>query len=236
MTPVQAKFVQRVRRTETIESFRFHFEHRPDFLPGQFLKIIFDAENLNNRDLNKFLSFSSAPQTPYIEVTKRLSQSAFSNKLRQLNENTTVSFLAPYGQCVFKEEYQKIGFLIGGIGITPVMAILEYIFFKKLPVDVCLLYSNRREPEIAFKEDIRRLAQGQARWQVCLTVDESPPQSPDIRFGRIDQNLVEEMMPDINERVVFSFGPPGMVKAMRDLCLTMGCRPEHLNTEIFAGY
>ncbi|MFA5260284.1 MAG: FAD-dependent oxidoreductase [Candidatus Omnitrophota bacterium] len=236
ITPVQGTLVERIKRTETIESFRFQLESPPEFLPGQCLKVIFDTHNLNNRDLNKFLSFSSAPQAPYVEVTKRLSQSAFSVQLKQLKENDNVSFLAPYGQCVFRDEYQKIGFLIGGIGITPVMSILEYITSKNLVVDACLLYANRNEQEIAFKEDLRRLSQGQNHWQVFFAVDELHTPSSDIRFDRIDREFVEEVMPDVSERIVFSYGPSAMVKAMRDLCLTLGCRPENLKTEIFAGY
>ena len=234
--PIHGKLVERIKRTETVESFRFQLESRPDFLPGQFLRVIFDTGNLNNRDLNKFLSFSSAPQTPHIEVTKRLSSSVFSERLQQLKEGDAVSFLAPYGQCVYKDEYQKIGFLIGGIGITPVVSILEYIAFKNLPADVCLLYTNRNEEEIAFKEDLQRLSQGRNHWQVCLTIDDTQPRSSEIRFGRIDRTLVKEVLPDVTERIVYSFGPPGMVNAMRDLCLSLDCRPENLRTEIFSGY
>jgi len=234
-TPISGTCVERIRRTDTIESFRFQLGEQLEFAPGQCLKLIFDLPNLNNRELNKFLSFSSAPQAAYIEVTKRLSGSAFSEKLRQLKNNDTVSFLAPYGQCVFREEYQKIGFLVGGIGITPVISILKYIALKEIPVDVCLLYVNRNEQDIAFKDELLQLSKAQG-WQVCLTVDELRPRSSGIRFGRIGQALVEEVMPDVRERVIFSFGPPVMVKAMKDMCLNSGCRPENLKTEIFAGY
>lgn len=235
LTPIPGTFVERIKRTETIESFRFRFESRPGFSPGQSLRVLFDTQDLNNRDLNKILSFSSGPQAPYIEVTKRLSQSAFSDQLKRLKNNDTVFFQGPYGRCVFKDEYQKIGFLIGGIGITPVISILEHIVFKNFLVDVCLLYVNRNEHEIAFKEDLRRLSRGR-NWQVCLTVDDSPPQALGIRFGRIDGELVAKVMPDARERVIFSFGPPAMVNAMKSLCLNLGCRPENLKTEIFVGY
>ena len=50
--------------------------------------------------------------------------------------------------------YEKIAFLIGGIGITPVISIIEHICDKKLSTDVALLYSNRNEDEIAFKKEL----------------------------------------------------------------------------------
>ena len=99
MKTVRGKLVERIKRTPSIESFRFLLEEKVDFIPGQFLQVIFDENDLNNRELNKYLSFSSSPAKGYIEVTKRLSQSQFSEKLRGLQYGTKVLFKAPMGKC-----------------------------------------------------------------------------------------------------------------------------------------
>ncbi|MCM8773641.1 MAG: hypothetical protein NC820_02755 [Candidatus Omnitrophica bacterium] len=39
------KLLQRIRRTPTVESFRFTSDDKIKFSSGQFLKIIFDEEN-----------------------------------------------------------------------------------------------------------------------------------------------------------------------------------------------
>ena len=56
---VKAKVSAKIKRTPTIESIRFRLQESMDFIPGQFLQLIFDETNLDNRDLNKYLSFSS---------------------------------------------------------------------------------------------------------------------------------------------------------------------------------
>ena len=154
MEEYKVRLQEKIERTEVVTSFRFKHAERIDFQPGQFLELIFDEDNRKNKNLNKFLSFSSSPARDYIEVTKKLSESEFSSRLRGLKENDEVLIRAPLGNCVFKEEYAKIGFLIGGIGITPVISIIEYIVDKKLRNDAILLYSNRTEQDIAFRKEL----------------------------------------------------------------------------------
>ncbi|MFH0796634.1 MAG: hypothetical protein V2A65_06195 [Candidatus Omnitrophota bacterium] len=81
----KVKFKERVKRTDTVESFRFIPEQKPNFIPGQFLQVIFDPANSGNQLLNKYLSSSASPERDYLEFTKRLSDSDFSNRLKALH-------------------------------------------------------------------------------------------------------------------------------------------------------
>jgi len=90
-----------------MESFRFWSEKKIGFVPGQFLRIIFDEHNLGNKELNKCLSFSSSPTHEYIEVTKRLSASTLSQKLRRLTAGESCFIKGSLGNCVFTDDYKK---------------------------------------------------------------------------------------------------------------------------------
>jgi ferredoxin-NADP reductase len=205
-------------------------------VPGQFLQIIFDESNPANKDLNKYLSFSASPTKEYIEVTKRLSESKFSARLKGLRPGDEISLNAPLGSCVFKEEYKKIGFLIGGIGITPVISIVEYIMDKKLDTDVVLLYSNRTEEDIAFKKELDQWQSANNKIKIVYAVTDRQPQDERCVFGMIDENLLKDKVGDLYERIFFIFGPPLMVSAMSGLCLGLGCKKEYVKTENFVGY
>jgi len=217
-------FLEKIKRTETIKSFRFSSQENVTFIPGQFTRLIFDEDRKDNRTLNKYLSFSCAPGKAYIEVTKRVSDSEFSRRLDGLRRGERVLFASPMGNCVFSEDYKKIGFLIGGIGVTPVISILEYVVERNLNTDALLLYSNRSSDDIAFKNEL----------------DAWSSQAPGIRIihkiGRIDKDAVTRHMPDGRERVIFIFGPPAMVGAMKDICLEAGYAKDMLKTENFVGY
>jgi ferredoxin-NADP reductase len=211
-------------------------EKKIGFVPGQFLQVIFDEANNQNKDLNKYLSFSSSPTKEYIEVTKRLSDSQFSRKLQGLKVQDSVLLKMPLGNCIFKDDYQRIGFLIGGIGITPVISILEYIMDKKLPTDVILIYSNRTEEEIAFKQELDYWRNLNNKIRVIYTVTDCQPKESECIFGRIDKNLLLGRINDYKQRIFFIFGPPKMVEAMNGLCLDIGCDKEDVKIENFIGY
>ncbi len=232
----KGKVIQRIKRTQSIESFRVLPEKGVEFSPGQFLQLIFDEKNPANKDLNKYLSFSSSPLKNYIEFTKRLSDSAFSGKLRDLKVNDTVFIKAPLGNCIFKDEYKRIAFLIGGIGITPVISILEYIAEKKLDTNILLFYSNRTEDEIAFRKELDSWQSQNKNIKIIYTVTDCEPKDKRCLLGHIDKTLLLSKISDIRERIFFTFGPPGMVKAMENLCLDLSCNKENIKTESFLGY
>ncbi|MDD2751837.1 MAG: FAD-binding oxidoreductase [Candidatus Omnitrophica bacterium] len=236
MKEFKARLVDIIKRTETVKSFRFILPEKASFLPGQFLQVIFDQENRQNKELNKYLSLSSSPTKDYIEVTKRISQSAFSGKLESLKINDEVLLKLPLGDCVFKEEYKSIGFLIGGIGITPVISILEYIHEQKLDTDAYLFYSNRTEEEIAFRKELDYWQSGSKNIKVFYTVTQCEPKIKNCAFGFIDKKLLQEKACDFNERIVYIFGPPGMVDTMCHLSVEMSCKKENIKTEKFIGY
>ena len=236
MQEIRVSLSERIKRTQTVESFRFCAKEKINFVPGQFLQLIFDEENRDNKELNKYLSFSSLPSKNYLEVTKRISDSNFSQRLKNLKIGDELLLKAPLGNCVFNPEYEKIGFLIGGIGITPVISIIGYIVDEKLNTDAILLYSNRREEDIAFKGELDHWRSVNYNIKVIYTVTDCPPKDSRCIFGRINKELISQNAPDFRERIFFIFGPPKMVNAMNNLCLELSCPKENIKTESFIGY
>lgn len=236
MKEIQAILSERIKRTESTESFRFRSNQGLEFLPGQFLQLIFDQEDRGNSNLNKFLSFSCAPDKEYFEVTKKISGSEFSDSLTKLEIGDQVLVKAPLGNCVFKDEYKKIGFLVGGIGITPVISILEYIISKNLDTQVCLLYSNRNEEEIAFKAEIDSWSRQNSNINPVYTVTNCAPQDQKCFFGAIDQQFLIDHICDPEQRIFFIIGSPAMVERMKNICFGIGCNEEMIKVENFIGY
>lgn len=231
---LKGKLIERIKRTYSIESFRVELEDKVDFLPGQFLQVIFDKDNLNNRDLNKYLSLSCSPTKNYIEFTKRLSDSLFSQKLNSLKPGDFLDVKAPLGQCIFSNE-KDIVFLIGGIGITPVISIVDYLVEKNLSTKVTVFYSNRTEDDIAFKKELD-VWQSTGKISLFYTVTDCQPKDKNCLLGTINQELIARHITCLTERTFFIYGPPKMVEAMTSLCLAMGCVKDKIKKEVFIGY
>lgn len=236
MKIVKGRLIEKIDRTPSIMSSRFILDEKLDFAPGQFCKVIFDEKDANNRELNKYLSFSSSPLREYIEVTKRLSKSAFSERLMNLALDDEVLFNAPMGNCKFSDEYKKIGFLIGGIGITPVISILEYISARKLPTDVLLYYSNRTEKDIAFKKELDYFSSRSDNVKIVYTITGSEPLDTRCIHGTINKDLLLKDKKGIKDRLMYIFGPPKMVEAMSSLCVELDCNKDKILAENFIGY
>ena len=142
----------------------------------------------------------------------------------------------PLGSCVFKNEYKKIGFLIGGIGITPVISILEYITYNKLDTEAFLFYSNRTDEDIAFKKELDHWQEINKNIKVFYIVTSCQSKDKTCMFGSIDKKLLMDKTSDLAERMIFIFGPPGMVDNMCNLSLELQCKRENIKTEKFVGY
>lgn len=236
MQLARLKLIERIKRTPSIESFRFLPPGKINFLPGQFLQLIFDENNPDNKTLNKYLSISCSPYRDYIEVTKRISASEFSRSLQGLKKDDELTAKLPMGECIFKDEYKRIGFLIGGIGITPVISIIEYIIDKKLDTNVHLSYSNRTEEEIAFKPELDKWQSTNKNIKIIYAVSDCQPKDNKCIYGFIDKKLLMQEACDLSKRIVFIFGPPGMVDSMCTLSLELQCDRQNIRTERFMGY
>lgn len=233
---INLEFYQKIQRSASVKSFRFYRKQPLDFKPGQFAKILFDKDNISNKELNKYLSFSASPDKNYIEFTKKLSQSAFSKKLDSLAKGDEIFIQAPLGNCIFRDEYKKIAFLIGGIGITPVISIIEYIINKKLNTNIVLFYSNQTDQGIAFRDELDAWESKFSDLKIIYTVTDCQPKDKTCIQGYINEELVSDKLSDFKERILFIFGPPGMNFAMAKLCDNIGCDSDKVKKEGFIGY
>ena len=208
MEALETKIVEVIVRTPTIKSFRFAVPDGTNFKPGQFLQLAIGADP----SLKRPLSFSNSPSEGmgFVEATKKITQSKFSQALNCAKPGDSVLLRFPMGRFTFNEEHHKIALLSGGIGITPLRSIAKHVIDNKLDVDVCLLYSNRTYQEIAFREDFEEMLLHTDKLRVVHTLTAAGPEWCGRR-GRIDANLIKEELPDYAKRAFYLCGPPKMV-------------------------
>ena len=151
----ETNVTQVVQRSRDVKSIRFKKPAAFNYIPGQWMYITLGDENEQE---TKPLSLSSSPTEEFLEVTKRLTDHDFSNTLDSLKVGNMASMKGPYGNLTFQGEYDKICMLSGGIGITPLRSMIRYSTDIGLNTDIVLIYSNRYEDSIAFKDDLREFS------------------------------------------------------------------------------
>ena len=233
MREFEVKLIEVIKITDTVKSFRFLPKEKINFYPGQFMQVIFDEFDIKNNKLNKYLSFSSSPTKEYIEFTKRLSNSEFSYKLNNLKTGDEIKIKGPFGDCIFKEEYKKVCFLIGGIGITPVISIIEYIVDKNLDTDVILIYANKNSCDLPFKERLDYWTKID-KIKVFYVVEFVTSKDRNYICGLINKDLIIKNVKDLSGRVFFIFGPPKMVNYLKEEVVDL--KIKEIKSESFLGY
>jgi ferredoxin-NADP reductase len=222
-----------IPRTYNVRSFRFPKPPALSYKAGQFLIATIKAKG---KELSKPFSISSSPtETEHIEFTKKLSDSEFSTALKTLKAGDWARIDAPYGSFTFEGEHEKICLLGGGIGITPFRSICRYCTDKHVDAKITLLYGNRSENDIVFREEFEAMAKQNPNLKVVFTVNEASSEWKG-NIGFINSELVKKEIPDYKETVFYTCGPPAMVEAMEKLVEALGLPKTQLKREYFAGY
>ena len=231
------KFETRVKeiipRTSNVTSFRFPRPAGLEYKAGQFL---FIAIKPAGRELSKHFSFSSSPtEEEHIEFTKKFTDSEFSTALKTLKPGDWARIDAPFGNFTFEGEHPKIGLLAGGIGITPLVSICKYCTDKCLNTRITLLYGCRTENDFAFKKELEAMQQQNPNLKIVFTVNEATSGWMGAT-GVINMDMVKQEIPDYQETMFYTCGPPPMVEVMEKLIESLGLPKTQLKREYFSGY
>ncbi|MFH1269905.1 MAG: FAD-binding oxidoreductase [Candidatus Omnitrophota bacterium] len=230
---LEVKIKEIIQRTYNVKSFRLEPGQGLDYRAGQFLCASLKTE----KECKRYLSISSSPtEKGYIEFTKRITQSDFSLALDNLNPGERIIIQYPMGNFTLKEEYKKVVFLSGGIGITPIRSICKYAADKKLDTDIILVYGNRSVKDIVFREDLEAIQKQHPKLRVAHVLSEPAPGFK-CTVGLINAQVIKDEVPDYALRKFYICGPPLMVEAMQKILLEeLSLSKENIITERFQGY
>lgn len=232
----ETEVIEIIQRTHDVKSFRFKLKEEIHFKPGQFFVLTI---LINDMEATKHFSFSNSPtENGYVEFTKRITGSEFSSALNKLKVGDWARLKLPYGFFTFEGEYEKVAFLTGGIGITAIRSICKFATDKRLPTDIILIYANRTENDIAFKEELSRMEAENKHLKVVYVL--THPLDVDKwkgRRGHINAEMVKEDIPDYGGRTFYICGPPRMVESLKSILLSdLKLDKKRVISEHFLGY
>jgi ferredoxin-NADP reductase len=231
----ELKIKEIIQRTHNVTSFRLKVDEDIEFKAGQYMMVILDS---NGEEIYRYLSISNSPtEKGYLEFTKKLTNSDFSAKLKELKVGDKVKIKYAFGKFTFSGEYNKIAFLSGGIGITPIRSITKYVVDKNLGTDMVLLYGNQAIGDVAFREDFEQMQSNYPKFRIEHVLCDDTNCNLPVKLGFITKDIILECLPDYSERKFFICGPPGMVDAMKKILLDeIGLTKDYIIEENFKGY
>ena len=229
----ETRVTEVIQRTHNVKSFRFRRPSSFSYKPGQFMLVTVKS---GQQLLKKPFSLSSSPTEPeFLEFTKKLTDHPFSLALMNTKIGDWASLDGPYGSFTFEGEFEDVGMLSGGVGITPLRSICKYCTDTFSRAKITLLYGNRTEEDIVFHKELEDMQRQNKNLRVVFTVDEAKP-GWSGKTGVIDEDMIKDEMPNYSKTVFYVCGPPAMVVAILELLGKIRISRRQVKVESFQGY
>ncbi len=215
-----------------IETFTLRRPEGYSFRPGQFFQLTIDTRE---GEQSHYFSHADAPSDQTTEFTTRLTGSAYKDALLALPIGSQVRFRGPMGSLGVPEGATAVGFLTGGVGITPAHSIIKDAILRATGLDIALFYANREPSCVPYAEEFRAYAAKNPTFRY-VEVFEVPDPDWTGPVGYITADIVRAHVDVSSPRHWIVSGPPPMLDPMRRVIETLGIAPEHASYEAFTGY
>jgi len=206
---------------------------RFSYLPGQFQFLTFDAGAGEEHPF----TISSSPTQEGCHAATIKESGDFTRTVGTMRPGDLVAVQSPFGRfsyALYPEEHDLV-FIAGGIGITPFMGMLRHMRDNRADKEVLLLYTNRTEADIAFREELDRISsQSSPRLSIVHILSRSGD-AWDGQRGHIDRTLIQKkVIGDLRTKVFYLCGPPSMMTATIVVLLELGISSRRIRSERFA--
>jgi ferredoxin-NADP reductase len=163
--------------------------------------------------LAETFTICSAPSDDYLEITTRLSGSAYKTALCALIRGNPAVVTGPSGRLALPRDAPRVAFMVGGVGITPVRSMLrDAVASGREFEDALLLYANHDSTCVPFATELAEMSGSGVRTVLCY---ERPPEGWGGESGLITADMVRRLLPpEGDERPFIVAGPPKMVESM----------------------
>lgn len=201
----------------------FHFK-KPDgfiFTAGQYQTWKLATEGKPNDDNAHWFTISAAPSSETLDITTRVTDSAFKQKLNSLQPGDTIECEKVEGDFTWEGD-EDVVLIAGGIGVTPYHSILTERVHNGKSLNATLIYGNR-DDQIVFRDEFDALAAEHPELKIYYLVGE-----------QLTADRLLEVAPEMRERATYLSGPEPMVDAIGDELKSKGVT--NLKQDWFPGY
>ncbi|MBG7608474.1 MAG: NO-inducible flavohemoprotein [Verrucomicrobia bacterium] len=235
------KIARKVAESDVIDSFYLAPEDGskvPSYKPGQYLTV--RVPDANSGTTMRNYSLSSAPNSDHFRISVKAEPGgAVSNLLHGKSEGDTLEVGPPCGEFFLDltEHHERpLVLLSAGVGITPLLAILESVIAEQPQRKVIFIHGSLYGKTHAFADHVREIAAKNSN--VTAHMRYSEPNEEDIaakRFdstGFIDAELIESLVPG-RDCDYFFCGPKPFMTAIYRQLLAWGIPGGQVHFEFF---
>ncbi|MFB6678772.1 globin domain-containing protein [Streptomyces sp. NPDC056390] len=204
------------------------------FRPGQYVSVQVQLPD-GARQIRQY-SLSCAPGSPQWRITvKRVrgtaapegEVSSWLHEHAQVGHVLTVS--APFGDLVLPEGDGPLLLASAGVGITPMLAMLDHLAGETTSRAVTVVHADRSPADHAHRDEQRRLVEALPHGSLHLWYEAPGATAPEASTGQADVSTL-----DLPEGLTaYLCGPLPFMRAVRGDLLRRGLPAESVHYEVF---
>lgn len=203
----------------------------PNYLPGQYLALVL---KIGGDTVRRNYSLSDAPGQDYLRISvKREPDGVVSNYLHDaIHEGDILDVMPPCGEFVLDDSDAPLLLIGGGVGVTPLLAMLKSGLAKGRAVT--FVQAARNSTHHGFRAEVAALAADNPSLRLVSIYDEAlPADTPDFR-GRIDVALLSDLVGSNTKALqIYLLGPKPFMQSLYRDALTIGIEKSRINIEFF---
>ena len=174
-------------------------------------------------------SLSAAPNGKFLRITVKRSGDDTS-LIQHIKPGTRIFAEGPYGAFTgARRRFARVLLVAGGIGITPLRALLEEL--QAQPGAVMVIYRASSWDDVVFRAELDALAQATGATIQYLVGKRQPGTR---RGDPLSADSIGRLVPDVRVRDVFICGPDSMNNTVRANLRALGVANRQIHAERFA--
>ncbi|EPU0813386.1 NO-inducible flavohemoprotein [Morganella morganii] len=232
------RVIRKQPQSELITSFELApVDGQPvaDYRPGQYISVYINDDALDNQEIRQY-SLTQVPDgKTYRIAVKREDKGTISGWLHaNVQEGDVVKLTPPLGDFFLDAEKETPVVLISaGVGLTPMMAMLQTLAAQQHPADVTWLHAAEHGGVHAFADEVNRTgaqlpAFSQTVWYREPRADEAHPHLT----GLMDLTAQQEVLLS-KTRHYYLCGPVAFMRYIARQLTAMGVNADQIHYECF---
>ena len=237
------KIVEKVIESDEITSFYLQptdNQSLPNYQAGQYISLRVFIPELGYKQPRQY-SLSDCAGKSYFRISVKKEQPSakvqgyVSNTLHQLGINDCVELSAPTGNFFLANPYKTNVFISGGVGLTPMLAMLNQLLTnQEYKYDIHFIHTTRNAQVHAMKEQLKTLASEHPNLKLHVAYEH--PQKTDILGQDYHQagylKLNTDLVPP--QADYYLCGPAPFMQAQHQALVELGINPKQIYSEAFS--
>lgn len=228
------RIVQETPDTKSLYLVRPDGAALPDFMAGQYVSIALESNG--QRQIRQY-SLSDSNNQPYWRITvKREAPTQrptgfVSSLLHELEVGDTLKAGTPYGDFVLQADDAAVVLISAGVGITPMVSILNTLAEQKTTLPVRFIHAARHPNQVALDADIAKAVQNLPDFRSAFFY-EQPADVSEAFTGLMDLERVS--LEDLPEKTGYYLcGPLAFMRVQRQYLQAQCVPAQRIHYEVF---